>query len=108
MSNDIGPQKKPHSVAQIRAQGKAVKRDLDDALQQLERVHREHHRNHYSRDYFEWEWRTVEHTGVWAYGGNCQKTEPELISVSLKVPDKEQLPGWYCYIGPTPSMQASS
>lgn len=108
MSNDIGPQKKPHSVAQIRAQGKAVKRDLDDALQQLGRVYREHHRNHYNRDYFEWEWRTVVHTGVWAYGGNCQKTEPELISVSLKVPDKEQLPGWYCYIGPTPSMQASS
>ena len=51
----------------------------------------------------EWVWGTLDHLGVWAFGGDGQR--PEFQSVSFQVPKHDGVIGWYCYMGPMPEFK---
>lgn len=69
-----------------------------------ERMTREHHQACYNKDKFKWEWCTIDHLGIWAFGGIDKKSTPYFLNAKFCVPqpDNKKEFGWYCYIGPQP------
>lgn len=64
----------------------------------------EHHVSCYGKPSFVWEWCTVDHLGIWAFGGTDKDKTPRFIDAGFRVPVRhdDKTPGWYCYIGPEP------
>lgn len=75
---------------------------INDVLEKHEQAVREHHKDCYNKSYFKWEWQTVDHLGIWAFGGSDKNVNPHFISAEFMVPKRDKVPGWYCYIGPQP------
>lgn len=73
---------------------------VEKFLDELELLALQEHRQRYNCDNFEFSWRTVDHIGLWAYGGRDKS--PKLETVSILIPEMESVPGWYSYIGPIP------
>ena len=83
-------------------QGKGNERMTEQS--QFVEAMKQHHRNCYRREEFRWLWRPdgLNHTGVWAFGGNNKDVPPSLVWVKLTGPTLKTDCGWYCYIGPIP------
>ena len=77
-------------------------------LENYEAITRLHHTNCYNVSKFTWKWGTIDHVGIWAYGGSDAK--PFFLDASFDVPKREcdKIEGWYCYIGPEPEFEECS
>jgi len=64
---------------------------------------KKHHISSYGKEIFKWEWGTLDHEGIWAYGGNNKDLPAVLLGATLQVPCHDNVEGWYCYIGPVPN-----
>lgn len=71
-------------------------------LEEHEKASRQHHQDCYNRSYFKWEWGTVTHLGIWAFGGSVKEKPPFFKSAAFVVPQSDPVEGWICYIGPQP------
>lgn len=90
-----------HCLEKIKERNRVacIKHAMDD----IRRVEREHQAACYGRDSLQFEWKKIEHTGVWAWGGPYKDEPPILLRVSLCVPCNNEEYGWYCYLGPRPN-----
>lgn len=82
---------------------------MSETLKKHEEMTRQHHKSCYNKEKFRWEWTTISHLGIWAFGGHNKEKSPHFIDAAFKVPKREaeQVPGWYCYIGPQPEFENS-
>jgi len=74
-------------------------------LDMHENMTRQHHTSCYNKTKFKWTWCTIDHVGIWAFGGF--KDAPSFTDAAFRVPvsHDEKKPGWYCYIGPEPEFE---
>ena len=72
-----------------------------------EKMTRAHHLRHYGVEKLKWEWGTIDHLGVWAFGGDNKEKSPVLKDIGVQVPKSsdEKIYGWYCYVGPIPEFE---
>lgn len=84
------------------------KQTPEDLIARHEQITREHHQNCYNKDKFKWEWQTIDHLGIWAFGGDDKNKEPYFKDAKFSVPKahNEKKEGWYCYIGPEPEFSS--
>lgn len=68
----------------------------------------EHHVSCYNKSSFQWEWQTVDHLGIWAFGGANKDVAPRFKNAEFLVPvsHDDKVAGWYCYIGPEPQFDS--
>lgn len=74
----------------------------------IDQMQRDHHIACYSRSLFIWEWCTIDHLGIWAFGGADKKIAPFFKDAKFCVPKcpNEKKEGWHCYIGPQPEFMS--
>lgn len=56
---------------------------------------------------FEWVWSQPDKNGLWAYGGDREKTPPALSGIDVVwdyAPTRARLNCWRCYLGPIPQI----
>ncbi len=73
-----------------------------------EEINRAHHKRHYGVEKLKWEWGTVDHLGVYAFGGGNKDAAPTFRYIQVECPkrESEKTLGWYCYVGPIPEFEA--
>jgi hypothetical protein len=73
-------------------------------FENFDKMEREHHVHHYNREKFEWVWGTIDHLGIWAFGGENKKVAPSFKNACFCVPPApdKKISLWLCYLGPEP------
>lgn len=80
-----------------------------ELLDKIEKISAAHHKHHYNRERFKFEWQTLDHIGIWSYGGKDKDKIPTLAKwTKVCTPYHDNVEGWFCYIGPLPEFTNES
>jgi hypothetical protein len=75
-------------------------------FEHLQTARADHHEHYYGKKCFQFEWQTLDHLGIWAYGGRYKSKKPTHYKwLKICAPYHDNVEGWFCYIGPIPDFE---